>query len=300
MGSEFEICSVNTLLNIRGLRNENKISDEQFEKYKSLIIKVLHNAGEYYLWNDEKLARLLGHNYIDSVEELQNIKEENSLDTIHINLNVVYNLGKRVVIDDSNPYYFIFLAIQLAASHTMYFKRILDFHFRRLNIEHSKFIENLKVWIWENPDNLLSSGQIEAIKDWISNKRIKKSESPSLKGSKNLLSILNNPNNFKDNICKKLLQHKDENGNFFVNEIRDQRSSSYIFTWNTEGQLLAALHEHLCLCGYVDKYYLNQNCAEYYCQFFNYPHSDGIKRQFAKKKRKEIYSFKQKLFSFIS
>jgi hypothetical protein len=132
LGSEFEICSVNTLLNIRGLRNENKISDEQFEKYKSLIVKVLHKAGEYYLWNDEKLARLLGYNYIDSIEELYHIKEENSLDTILINVNLAYNLGKRVVINGSNPYYFIFLAIQLASSHTMYFKKILEFHFRRL------------------------------------------------------------------------------------------------------------------------------------------------------------------------
>lgn len=300
MSDKFEISTVNSLSNIRELRNEDKISAEQIEKYKSLIIEILHNAGEYYLWTDEKLARLLSYDYIDSLDELQYIIEENSLDTIHIIMDFVYNLGKRVVIDDYNRYYFIFLAVQLAASHTMYFKKILDLHFGRLSIPHTKFMENLKVWTWENPDGLLSSGQIEAIKDWISDKRIKKSDSPSLNGGKNLLSILNNPNSFKDNICKKLLQHKDEDGNFFLNEIRDQKSNSYIYSWNTEGQILAALHEHLILCGYVDKYYLNQNCAEYYCQFFNYPHTEGIKRQFAKKKRKEIYSFKQKLFSFIS
>lgn len=303
MSNNYELSTVLSWIEIRRLRKKGMIDEETFIQYKHRLFDVLHSAGKYHLWNDEKYqVETLGYEKPNkSYIELRDKIDEEKPEGIFLFMDFIYNLGKDCVISRDNDYYSLFLFIRLADISTVFYNDFLNYHFNSAD-DKNFFIELIKGLTRDYDGTILKKGQTETINEWLGKK--KRKNETGLKGPNSLIDIMNKPGQFEEKVCEKLAKNRCNNERHFVKtkvneQVKDKTEKEYY--WESDFQLLAVLHQHLLEHHYIHFNYKTLKdvvLRDLYCDFFH--HKKMGESIFELNKRKNLYKKFQKIFFFIS
>jgi len=210
-----------------------------------------------------------------------------------------YDLGKKVPIENTEPYYTNFLLVYLSCISTLVYEDFLNYHYEHTNLERDTFIQLIKGAVRNHVGILFQAGQVAAIGEWIKSKYKPGKVLPKTSEYNSLPKIFKDSHKL-EGICEKLSKHQDEKEKEFLIIKQNSGSDLKEYYWNSDVQYLALLHKIIApRLGVKSLHIPAPVLADLYADFFHVESTRGLEKVFQSDERSKLYTKFWNLFYFL-
>jgi len=284
---------------IRKLRDAGTIDDESFYGYRRSLIDILFGKGKGIFWDDAEFLQYLGYPPDITHSSLTIELEEDKPEGIVLQGDYFYNLGKKVPIENTDPYYIYFLLVYLSCISTLVYEDFLNYHFEHTNLERDTFIQLIKGTVRDHVGILFQAGQVAAISEWMKTKHKPGKVLPKTSEYNSLPEIFKDSHKL-EKICEQLSRNQDEKEKEFLIIKQNPGSDLKEYYWNSDAQYLALLHKIIApRLGEKSLRIPAPVLANLYADFFHVECTRGLEKVFQSGERNKLYTKFRTLFYFL-